>query len=387
MNVRAESVLRLSFEQVCARRLERHALAAPVRGTPAEVVAAMAGTHAQVMSAAELAVGLRLEGATRADVREALWGDRSLVKAFGPRGTVHLLPAVDLSRWVGALSALPQERPGFTEKAALTPGQTEEVVAAAGEAVRDGDLTVEELGDRIVALTGGWAGDLVMPAFQGMWPRWRQALPLAGARGAVCFGPNRGRKVTYSDPRRRVPGFRPAGAEESLGWLVRSYLHAYGPSTPERFAHWASVPAAWARELFASLGAGLERVEVEGEAAWTTAGDTAVPADPPQGVRLLPYFDGYAYRVGNQPPALLYPGTAGQRALRGNFQLLLVEGRVAGLWHQRRSGRRIEMTVESFAVLDGTRRAELEAQVARVGEVLEGEPRLTLGPVTVGGHA
>jgi hypothetical protein len=45
---------------------------------------------------------------------------------------------------------------------------------------------------------------------------------------------------------------------------------------------------------------------------------------------LLPYFDGYAYRVGNQPPELLYPGPAGERVLRGNFQVLMVDGVVAG---------------------------------------------------------
>src|SRR2546430_11134802 len=31
--------------------------------------------------------------------QHALWQDRSLVKTFGPRGTVHLLPAADLPMW------------------------------------------------------------------------------------------------------------------------------------------------------------------------------------------------------------------------------------------------------------------------------------------------
>lgn len=35
---------------------------------PAEAVAALCGAHAQVLSAAELSVGLRLTGATRANV-------------------------------------------------------------------------------------------------------------------------------------------------------------------------------------------------------------------------------------------------------------------------------------------------------------------------------
>ena len=47
--------------------------------------------------------------------------------------------------------------------------------------------------------------DFSMPAFDGMWPRWRQALGTAAKRGALCFGPNRGRKVTYTSPRRWLP--------------------------------------------------------------------------------------------------------------------------------------------------------------------------------------
>ena len=88
---------RWSWAQACARRLERHGLAVPSRdATPADVAAAVCGAHAQVLSAGELSIGVRLARATRTDVRTALWGERSLVKTFGPRGTVHLLPTRDL---------------------------------------------------------------------------------------------------------------------------------------------------------------------------------------------------------------------------------------------------------------------------------------------------
>jgi hypothetical protein len=68
-------------------------------GSLAAAAATMCGAHAQVLSAAELSIGLRVAGATRSDVRAALCSERSLVKTFGPRGTVHLLPAGDLALW------------------------------------------------------------------------------------------------------------------------------------------------------------------------------------------------------------------------------------------------------------------------------------------------
>jgi DNA glycosylase AlkZ-like len=99
---------RLSWAEVCARRLDRHRLSAPAQDIPpADIVRAICGAHAQVMSAAELSIGLRIAGITRTDVRRALWNERSLVKAYGPRGTVHLLPTQDLPMWTGALSVMP----------------------------------------------------------------------------------------------------------------------------------------------------------------------------------------------------------------------------------------------------------------------------------------
>src|SRR5947209_19536483 len=83
--------------------MARHALAEPSAVLdPAGVAGLLCGAHAQILTAAEFSIGRRIAGATRVDVRRALWEDRTLVKTFGPRGTVHLLPAVDLPMWTGA---------------------------------------------------------------------------------------------------------------------------------------------------------------------------------------------------------------------------------------------------------------------------------------------
>lgn len=204
---------RMSWADVCSRRLDRQGLAAPSRtAQPADVASAMCGAHAQVPSAAELSVGLRMANGTRADVRRALWADRSLVKTFGPRGTVHLLPARDLPMWTAALSAIPPQTGQFPAGARMTPEQTEQVIDAIAAALADAELTADELTEAVIDGTGKWAGDLVMPAFGTMWPRWRQAVTAAANRGVLCFGRNRGRTVTYASPSRsatRVPASRP----------------------------------------------------------------------------------------------------------------------------------------------------------------------------------
>ena len=68
-----------------------------------DVVARLAGVHAQVMSSAELALWARVEGVEPDAVASALWQERSLVKTWAMRGTLHLLPATELGLWITAL--------------------------------------------------------------------------------------------------------------------------------------------------------------------------------------------------------------------------------------------------------------------------------------------
>ncbi|MEU8422795.1 winged helix DNA-binding domain-containing protein [Micromonospora sp. NPDC048835] len=388
----------LSWAQVSARRLARHRLAAPAAdattgpdvapgaGRLADVVSAMCGAHAQIASAAELSIGLRVPGATRELVRRALWSDRTLVKTRGPRGTVHLLAAADLPMWIGALSAFPAP-PGERSVALLTPRQTDQVLAAIADAVAETDLTSVELTEEIVARTGPWAGDLVMEAFQDRWPRWMAAMAAATRGGVICFGPNRGRASTYTSPARWLPEFTPMPGPAALAALVRGYLHAYGPATPAQFARWMAVQPRWATGLFDS--ADLTEVAVEGSRAWVNADDTEFTDDRPSGLRLLPYFD--AYTVGCHPRERLFPGAAAERALNGgqagNYPVLLVDGVVAGVWHQRRSGRSIHITVEPLQTLSAARQRALGEEVERIGDILEGRASLTIGTVSVGPHA
>jgi DNA glycosylase AlkZ-like len=380
----------LTWSGITARRMARHALAEPAADLrPDAIAGVLCGAHAQLLGAAELSIGRRITGATRADVRGALWEERTLVKTFGPRGTIHLLPAADLPMWTGALSALPPIT-RHPDPVRFSPGQAEEVMAAIGDSLADTELTVDELTEAIEARTGPWAVAQTMEAFGGKWPRWRQLTGAAAHRGMLCFGPDRGRNVTYTNPHRWLPGFRPADGDAALRALLTRYLYAYGPATPANFAQWLAMPVRRATELFGALGEELERVELDGTPAWTLTGDTATPPEPYRGIRLLPYFD--AYVVAGQPRHQLYPGAAAVRALTpagqaGNYPVLLVDGVVGGVWHQRRSGRTITITVEPLQRLTAPQRRQLDEEASLVGAVMEAAVMLTVGTVTVGAHA
>src|SRR5207237_10000980 len=68
-----------------------------------EVVRDVCGLQAQLLSAAELALSARVAGATQESVRDALWVEKTLVRVWTVRGTIHVIPANDLSLWMAAL--------------------------------------------------------------------------------------------------------------------------------------------------------------------------------------------------------------------------------------------------------------------------------------------
>lgn len=99
---------------------------------------------------------------------------------------------------------------------------------------------------------------------------------------------------------------------------------------------------------------------------------------------MLPAYD--CYVVGSAPPGParqeLVPPAAGTRVFdrgAGPFAVLLLDGVAGGVWKSTRSRRRIELEVEPFAPLSRAERAELEAEVERVGRFLGLEPVLSIG--------
>jgi hypothetical protein len=57
------------------------------------------------------------------------------------------------------------------------------------------------------------------------------------------------------------------------------------------------------------------------------------------------------------------------------------------VWHQRRSGRKLAITIEPLLDLTAPQRRQLADEVDLVGQVMEATATLTVGTVTVGAHA
>jgi hypothetical protein len=360
----------LTWAEVRARRLQRSHLLEPApRGRTAEVVGSICGLQAQVPSAAELGLGLRIDGLTEAGVREELWERRSLARAWTIRGTIHLVPAAELSLWTAAVRGCGLgrwwERFGFTRK------RGEAVLEAIRDALDGRPLTREELADEAARRAGPWAREPLSS-------QWGGLLGVATMHGHLCHGPSRGTKVTFVRPDQWLGPQGERDPAEALAEIARRYVAAYGPSTHADLAEWLSIRPGEARALLEALA--LEPVDVEGHRAWVLAGDVEFPEA--RSVRLVPQYD--AYMIGGRPRRVL-PEAARARVYgyrRGKYEgvialsALLVDGVVAGIWDRRSHGSRIEVRVETFGRVP---KRALAAEMERLAAYYGREVSLTLG--------
>ena len=371
--------IELTWPQALAWRMRRHHLVD--RAAPAEmlqVTARIGGLHAQVMSSAELTLHARVEGLEPEAVARALWEERTLVKLWAMRGTLHLLPAAELDTWLGALATYDHYlKPAWLRAFEITEEQLEGLVDVIGEALDGRALTREELGVAVARIAGE---PELADKVQGSWGPY---LKPASFRGRLCFGPNDGQKVTFTRPdswlgrRLDLPE-----ADEALRDVTRRHLGAFGPSGRADLARWWSVQPARAGRMLKALGEEIVEVDVEGTPGWMLRehADEAAAEEPPERlVRLLPGFDMWVIGAARDAAALLDPAQK-KRVYRNQgwiSPVLLVNGRMDGVWKHERKGRRLMVTIAPFGKLPKWARTGAEAEAERLAAFLGGELALS----------
>jgi hypothetical protein len=379
---------RLRWDQVLAWRAARHHLHERVPAKAMlEVAGRIAGLHAQVLSSAELTLAARVEELNPDAVRHALWSERSLVKTWAMRGTLHLLPAAEFPLWQAARSTnRPWETGVWQRGFGVTLAELGRLNDAVAQALDGRLLTREELADRVGELTGSkLLGDKLRES-------WGAMLKPAAALGLVCFAPSKGQQVRFTRPDTWLGGWTDHDPEQAMDEVARRFLAASGPVTREDFARWWGMPSpAKGARLLQRLGGEVVRVEVEGTAAYALAADLPGLAEAggrgnatgggagSRTVRLLPAFDQYVITATLHAERLM-PGPFKGRVYRPQGWLspvLLVGGRMDGVWRQETKRRRLQITIEPFAGPPPARvRRAAEAEAERLAAWLGGQLEL-----------
>ena len=351
-------LLRLRAQRLNPRWLER---AASVE----QAVAESCGLQAQDAPAARLSVRARTVGLTAADVERARLTDRSVVRTWCMRGTLHLVAARDLG-WL-----LPLLGPKFV---AGRRGRYNELGLDEDTCVR----AVRSIGDMLAHRGPLTRAEIVEQlAAEGIRAEGQAGAHLVGRaalEGLVCLGPDRGAKNTYVLLADWVDRGSSMDRADAQAELARRYLAAYGPAEPDDLAAWSGLSLGEARAAWKRITGELIDVTIAGRPAWMLATraawlDELLSGEPL--VRLLSSFDTYV--LGHRSRDLILDPQYTKRFKRGGGMLsptLLVDGRVVGTWQVERHRDYQEIVVDPFNALAPQVQPGLEAEVADIARFL-----------------
>jgi hypothetical protein len=195
--------------------------------TPAEAVSWLLAVQAQDLLGAKWALGLRVPGATLADVDAALAAG-SIVRSWPMRGTLHLTAAEDL-RWMLALLA-PRVIAGLAKRQAELALDAKQLANA------------RDVASKVLAGKQRLTREDLLAAFDRAKldanpHRGYHILFYLAQTGHICMGP--GDSYVLVADWIRAP--RVLDREASLCELALRYFRGHGPATLADLARWAKL--------------------------------------------------------------------------------------------------------------------------------------------------
>ena len=356
----------ISLTRHDARRLRLHAQqlgAQRGRDVPGTVRAA-AAIQAQDRLGEQLGVATRSSNLTADDIERARNVDRSVVRNWLIRGTLHLVPAEDL-RWMLALLGQAMDAKALKRRADLGISDDDHdnvLNFLRNELAAKEPMTRAEIGEALRSADLPWEGQITP-----------HLLRTASLLGLTCFGPDRDGEATHVLIDNWLPQADPP--PDPAAELARRYLNAYGPATQSDFRWWTGLPATDARQAIQSIASELVEVNVDGQPMWISAEASTrigeVLAAPTDALRVLgpfdPYILGYAKRDLDVPDHLLKRVNAGGGMIRS---CVLLNGRLVGTWNRTRRTRSLSVTVSAFESLSEDALANLDSEFAELARFL-----------------
>jgi hypothetical protein len=344
-------------------RLHNQRIAHATFRTPGEVVAHLGAVQAQDFPGSKWAVGLRLPGATEADVERAIAGGE-IVRTWPMRHTLHFVAAADV-RWMLVLLAARQvtraagryRQLGLDEDTFRRSGEALVKALSGGRSLPRPEL-YRLLQDAGISTAGG--GPLDSGQTRGL-----HILAHHAQTGLICYGPHDGKQPAFVLLDEWVPQSRTLGREEALAELAKRYFASHGPATLADFTWWSGLTVREAREGIEMAGQLVKEV-IGGEAYWLSR--SAPPPGPvSRRAFLLPPFDEYTVAYKDRS-AVLDPAFAREASYGGVFRsTIVIDGKVAGTWTRVVKKSAVVITLSPFDRLGRSERDVVPAAAKAYG--------------------
>ncbi len=357
---------------------KHHLFSKARRGNVVDTVREVCGLHAQVHATPYLSLWNRVDGFENRQLDEALYTDKTLVKAWFMRGTLHVISSRDLPVYHKALRRMWFEHHGrFMRAPDWPPAETRRklIYPQILEALADKPLTRKELHARVRLLLKGAA-----EPYDRLFSGWGGILKETGYEGFTVHAQPSGVESRFARLDRWLPDvdLTAVDEDEAQERLLLDYLKGYGPATLQDFSLWSGLLVDDAKRAAEHAASQLEDVQVTGARGRflmrkedRTALDDVDLEDkvPP---RLLPKYDslllGHKDRsrlIREEHRKLVFKPRVGDVAAT-----LLINGRIVGTWRQKKTRKKLTITVSPFEKISNADWEETKDEAKALGNFM-----------------
>jgi hypothetical protein len=346
----------VTAEQMRWFRLRRGGLITPFP-TAEAAAQALVGVQAQILPAAGLALWNRTPDLDHTRFERLLYADRTLVKLWGQRGTLHLYAGTDWPLLYAARSVNRTWWERETERNGQSLADHHALVEAIARYMAGRDLTSRAdlsaagfpLNDDHMSAWGGIFADLVR-------------------LGYACHAGRAGNQGQFAHRERWLPdlAWNPPDPDTANRTILMRFFAAYGPATLHDFAYWRYATLSHARAWANDLADQLAEVEVEGQTMLVRREDlddlcVTPPAAEGWPVRLLYRFE--PYLLGHRDKGWVVDPAHYKAVWRpaGHIEgIVLAHGRGVGVWRYDRKAKGLAISVAHFKRLPAYAKRRLE---------------------------
>jgi hypothetical protein len=377
-------VIEVSQETAAGFTLSRHHLLEPAPAEKAlEVVDDILGLNAQGALNSQLSLWCRTGGLDPSYIPRALYEDRSLVRSWLMRDTVHIVPSRRLALFRRSLEySLMLEWNRWTVKTGRkeNPASWEPLYPKVLTALEGEPLTLNQIMDEL-----GWTGREA----KGKLHRLVREMSLRGLLcNATSSGPwHHNTEHTFTKVDTWLPNivYKTNDEEEARQTLAKKYLRTYGPASVSDFAYWTGMRVREAKQIFESISEATVEVRVRDQSTKLlilkkdadSLIDSGFAAD---NVRLLPKFD--ALIMGHKDKSRLIDSNVREKVFLPTAEVsatLLLNGSVQGVWNIKRDKKSWKLTISLFRAISEEEIESIEEEVERMRKFTSFEIELDLG--------
>ena len=358
--------------------IKHHLLRKAKKNQLARVVDDVCGLHAQAPATPYLSLWSRVENFENTQLDKALYNDKTLVKTWCMRGTLHVIPSEDLPIYNKALRRMWFEQHEPSNHAPGWPSMDDRkrlIYPKILEALSQKPLTRNELGAEVHQLLK----DDFKP-YESFFSAWGGILKETAYQGLTVHAQPCGRESCFARLDKWLPHINLDEIDEDQAKerLLIKYLHGYGPASLQDFSTWSGLNITDFKKAIEGVRPQLEEVEIEGvkgrflmlredfKALDSISVDEKAPAC------LLPKFDsillGHKVRtriIEDEHRKYVFKPKVGDIAAT-----VLVDGKVVGTWRQEKTRRVLAITVTPFEKIGKDDLKEVEEKARELSQFM-----------------